>query len=84
MGSIDVLPALNTGKALWYSRMMSYTVLEITQIVKVDQLSGSVLTSVLSRTRALCIMHTLSFLPYPNLTSTFHFDFHSFYIDGMI
>ena len=33
MGSIDVLPALNT-------------VLEMTQIVTVDQLSGNVLTSV--------------------------------------
>ena len=55
MGSIDVLLALNTVKALWYFRMMSNTVLETTQIVTMDQLSGSVLTSVLSRTRALCI-----------------------------
>ena len=47
MGSIDVLPALNTGKALWYSRVMGNTVLETTQIVTMDQLSGSVLTSVL-------------------------------------
>ena len=47
MGSIDVLPALNTGRALWYSRMFGNTVLETTQIVTVDQLSGSVLTSVL-------------------------------------
>ena len=47
MGTIDVLPALNTGKTLWYSRMMGNSVLETTQIVTVDQLSGSVLTSVL-------------------------------------
>ena len=47
MGSIDVLPALNKGKSLWYSRMMGTTVLETTQIVTVNQLSGSVLTSVL-------------------------------------
>ena len=46
MGSIDVLPALNTGKSIWYSRMMGNTVLETTQIVTVDQLSGNVLTSV--------------------------------------
>ena len=31
MGSIDVLPALNTWKALWYSRMMGNTVLETTK-----------------------------------------------------
>ena len=47
MGSIDVLPALNTGKSIWYSRMMSNTVLETKQIVTLDQLSRSVLTSVL-------------------------------------
>ena len=47
MGSIDVLQALNKDKSLWYSRVMDNTVLEITQIVTVDQLSGSVLTSVL-------------------------------------
>ena len=47
MGTIDVLPALNTGKTLWYSRMMGNSVLETTQIVTVDQLSGSVLMSVL-------------------------------------
>ena len=46
MGSIDVLLALITGKALWYFRMMGNTVLETTQIVTVDQLSGNVLTSV--------------------------------------
>ena len=47
MGSIDVLPALKKGKSLWYSRVMCNTVLETTKIVTVDQLSGSVLTSVL-------------------------------------
>ena len=40
--------ALNTGTALSNSRMTGNTVLlETTQIVTVDQLSGSVLTSVL-------------------------------------
>ena len=47
MGSIDVQPALNKGKSLWYSRVMGNTVLETTQIVTVDQLSGNVFTSVL-------------------------------------
>ena len=46
MGTIDVLPALNKGKSLWYSRVMGNTVLETTKIVTVDQLSRSALTPV--------------------------------------